>query len=107
MVGDGTEIRFLFLPEGEDPASLLEKESKEEFRSRSESSLLLSQYFIQRLAEAVGVTSLEKKASLASRAMQLLMSMPESSIKKLLEEEVSKVTGLKKEDIQTHYLCLQ
>ena len=34
--------------------------------------------------------------------MQLLMSMPESSIKKLLEEEVSKVTGLKKEDIQTH-----
>ena len=102
VVGDGTEIRFLFLPEGEDPASLLEKESKEEFRSRSESSLLLSQYFIQRLAEAVGVTSLEKKASLASRAMQLLMSMPESSIKKLLEEEVSKVTGLKKEDIQTH-----
>ena len=104
VVGDGTEIRFLFLPEGEDPASLLEKESKEEFRSRSESSLLLSQYFIQRLAEAVGVTSLEKKASLASRAMQLLMSMPESSIKKLLEEEVSKVTGLKKEDIQTHNL---
>jgi len=102
VVGDGTEIRFLFLPEGEDPASLLEKESKEEFRSRSDSSLLLSQYFIQRLAEAVGVTSLEKKASLASRAMQLLMSMPESSIKKLLEEEVSKVTGLKKEDIQTH-----
>ena len=104
VVGDGTEIRFLFLPEGEDPASLLEKEFKEEFRSRSESSLLLSQYFIQRLAEAVGVTSLEKKASLASRAMQLLMSMPESSIKKLLEEEVSKVTGLKKEDIQTHNL---
>jgi len=104
VVGDGTEIRFLFLPEGEDPASLLEKESKEEFRSRSDSSLLLSQYFIQRLAEAVGVTSLEKKASLASRAMQLLMSMPESSIKKLLEEEVSKVTGLKKEDIQTHNL---
>jgi hypothetical protein len=34
--------------------------------------------------------------------MQLLMSMPESSIKKLLEEEVSKVTGLQKEDIQTH-----
>ena len=67
VVGDGTEIRFLFLPEGEDPASLLEKESKEEFRSRSESSLLLSQYFIQRLAEAVGVTSLEKKASLASQ----------------------------------------
>ena len=104
VVGDGTEIRFLFLPEGEDPASLLEKESKEEFRSRSESSLLLSQYFIQRLAEAVGVTSLEKKASLASLAMQLLLSMPESSIKKLLEEEVSKVTGLKKEDIQTHNL---
>jgi len=102
VVGDGAEVRFLFLPEGEDPASLLEKESDEDFKKRSKEALLLSEYFIQRLAEAVGVTSLEKKASLAAKAMELLKSMPESSIKKLLEEEVSKATGLKKEDIQTH-----
>ncbi len=101
-VTDGKSIKFLFLPEGEDPASLLEKNSVEEFKAKSKNSILLSEYFIDRLTMASEVTSLEQKASLASKAMELLSSMQESSIKKLLEGEVSKVTGLEIEDINTH-----
>lgn len=100
VLDDGAEIKFLFLPEGEDPASLLEKESKEEFVERLDSYMLLSEYFINRLLRAVGTGSLEKKAVLAKRAMDLLSSMPESSIKKLLEAEVSKATGLSIKDIE-------
>ena len=101
-VVDGTEIKFLFLPEGEDPASLLEKESVEDFKKRTNDAKLLSEYFIDKLTQTFDVTSLEKKASLAAKAMNHLASMQESSIKKLLESEVSNITGLDKEDIQTH-----
>ncbi|HHZ84636.1 MAG TPA: DNA primase, partial [Gammaproteobacteria bacterium] len=97
VVNDGAEIKFLFLPEGEDPASLLEKEDKETFETRLKDALLLSEYFIERLTLAVGTGSLEKKATLASKAIELLKSMPESSIKKLLEAEVSAITGLSKQ----------
>ena len=100
VVNDGAEIKFLFLPEGEDPASLLEKEDKETFETRLKEALLLSEYFIERLTLAVGTGSLEKKATLASKAIELLKSMPESSIKKLLEAEVSAITGLSKQDIE-------
>ena len=100
VVNDGAEIKFLFLPEGEDPASLLEKEDKETFETRLKDALLLSEYFIERLTLAVGTGSLEKKATLASKAIELLKSMPESSIKKLLEAEVSTITGLSKQDIE-------
>ena len=100
-ITDGSEIKFLFLPEGEDPASLLEKSSVEEFRELSKESSLLSEYFIERLTKASAVTSLEKKASLASKAMDLLSTMQESSIKKLLEGEVAKVTGLDMKDLKT------
>tara|TARA_B100001123_G_scaffold420715_1_gene527439 strand:- start:2447 stop:4267 length:1821 start_codon:yes stop_codon:yes gene_type:complete len=100
VIKDGAEIKFLFLPEGEDPASLLEKEDKKTFEGRLENSLFLSEYFIERLTQAIGTGSLEKKASLASKAMDLLKVMPESSIKKLLESEVSSITGLSKENIQ-------
>ena len=93
-VVDGTEIKFLFLPEGEDPASLLEKESVEDFNKRINDAKLLSEYFIEKLTQTFDVTSLEKKASLASKAMGHLASMQESSIKKLLESEVSNITGL-------------
>ena len=101
-VVDGTEIKFLFLPEGEDPASLLEKESVEDFKNRISDAKLLSEYFIEKLTQTFDVTSLEKKASLASKAMSHLASMQESSIKKLLETEVSNITGLDKDDIKTH-----
>jgi len=100
VINDGVEIKFLFLPEKEDPASLLEKENKEEFEKRLNKSLSLSSYFFERLTAAVGEGTLEKKALLASRAMELLKSMPESAIKKLMESEVSNITGLKKEDIK-------
>jgi DNA primase len=99
VIRDGNEIKFLFLPEGEDPASILEKENKQKFDERIKKSLLLSEYFIERLSTAIGSRTLEKKAALASKAMDLLRTMPESSIKKLLEIEVSNITGLNKEDI--------
>ena len=79
-VTDGKTIKFLFLPEGEDPASLLEKNSPEEFKTKSNNATLLSEYFIDRLTMASEVTSLEQKASLASKAMELLSGMQESSI---------------------------
>ncbi len=101
-VVDGTEIKFLFLPEAEDPASLLEKGSAEDFKKKAKDAKLLSEYFIEKLTQTLDLTSLEKKASLASKAMSHLASMQESSIKKLLESEVSKITGLDKDDIKTH-----
>ena len=100
-VTDGTEISFLFLPEGEDPASLLEQHSVEDFKNLSKKANLLSEYFIERLAQASEITSLEKKASLAAKAMELLATMQESSIKRLLESEVAKVTGLNPSDLKT------
>ena len=100
-ITDGTEIRFLFLPEGEDPASLLEKESPDNFIKIAKDSNLLSEYFIERLTQASEVTSLEPKASLAAKAMDLLSTMQESSIKRLLENEVAKVTGLEMQDLKT------
>jgi len=100
-ITDGTEIKFLFLPEGEDPASILEKNSVESFKELSKNSNLLSEYFIERLTQVSEVTSLEKKASLASKAMELLSTMQESSIKRLLEGEVSKITGLDTKDLKT------
>ena len=102
---DEAELRFLFLPEGEDPSSLLEVEDKDIFMRRMKESLVLSDFFIKRLKEIVGsLDSLEKKASLASKAMTLLHSMPDCVLKDLLEIEISKSTGLDKKNI--HELSL-
>jgi len=100
VIIDTSEIKFLFLPEGQDPASLLEKEDKDRFVTRLDKALPLSSYFMERLSKAIGTSSLEKKALLAYKALDLLKSMQDSSIKKLLEREVSRVTGLSLIDIE-------
>ena len=83
-ITDGVEIRFLFLPEGEDPASLLEKNSVEEFLDLSKKANLLSEYFMERLVQASEITSLEKKALLASKAMELLSHHARKFYKKII-----------------------
>ena len=80
--------------------SSLLSSSNHSFENRLEKCLPLSEYFIQRLSSAVGTGSLEKKANLAKKALELLSSMPKSSIKKLMEAEVAKITGLSKKDIE-------
>ena len=78
----------------------MEQHSVEDFKNLSKKANLLSEYFIERLAQASEITSLEKKASLAAKAMELLSTMQESSIKRLLESEVAKVTGLDPSDLK-------
>ena len=56
---------------------------------------------MERLVQASEITSLEKKLYLLRKAMELLSTMQESSIKRLLESEVSRVTGLNPDDLKT------
>ena len=51
---DGRQIRFLFLPEGHDPDSLVGEEGREAFEKRLEGALPLSEYLAAALAEPVG-----------------------------------------------------
>ena len=50
---DGRQIRFLFLPEGHDPDSLVGEEGREAFEKRLEGALPLSEYLATALAEQV------------------------------------------------------
>src|SRR6201996_7994460 len=48
---EGREIRFLFLPEGEDPDSLVGREGSEHFEARFDAALPLSEYLVSPLLE--------------------------------------------------------
>src|SRR5581483_9217358 len=51
---EGREIRFLFLPEGQDPDTLVAAEGREAFEQRLDrEALLLSEYFVRELGERI------------------------------------------------------
>ena len=94
MVREGREIRFLFLPEGHDPDSLVGEEGREAFEARVRQAQPLSEYFIKRLGEQVDVNSIDSRSRLVALARPLLERIPEGIFHDLLEDKVAGFLGV-------------
>jgi DNA primase len=89
-----TPIRFLFLPEGEDPDSLIRQEGSAAFEQRLEQSMLLSDFLFQHLKEERDLDSDEGRASLDAAARPLLSKLPAGTFRDLLDRRLAKLTGV-------------
>jgi DNA primase len=91
---EGREIRFLFLPEGHDPDTLVGEEGREAFEKRLESSLPLSEYLVRELSEQTDLTHADGRARFAESARPLVAKVPEGVYRELLTARVAEVVGL-------------
>ncbi|GAB3392770.1 DNA primase [Azotobacter armeniacus] len=92
---DGRRARFLFLPEGEDPDSLVRAEGGEAFLARLEQHAQpLADYFFQQLAEEADPRTLEGKAHLATLAAPLIEKIPGANLRALMRQRLGEITGL-------------
>ena len=91
---DGRQAYFLFLPEGEDPDSLVRKEGGAAFAQRLAAATPLSEYFFEHLAEDVNVATLDGRARLAERARPLLARLPDGAFRDLMQQALQARTGV-------------
>jgi DNA primase len=97
---EGREIRFLFLPEGHDPDTLVGAEGREAFERRLESTLPLSEYLVRELSEQTDLTHADGRARFAESARPLLARVPEGVYRELLTARIAQVVGLAPERLQ-------
>ena len=90
---DGRQAYFLFLPDGEDPDSLVRKEGKEGFEKRIKEAMPLSDYFFNELSHDVDMASLDGRARLAERVRPLLAKLPDGAFRDLMGQELEKRSG--------------
>src|SRR5690606_18904028 len=76
-VRDGRQLRFLFLPEGEDPDSLVRKEGKAALEARIETALPLSEFLLETLAKQADLDTIEGRARLVDLAKPLIEKIPD------------------------------
>ena len=91
---EGREIRFLFLPDGQDPDSLVGQEGRESFEARLAGALPLSEYLVRELAQHSDLTNADGRARLAEAARPLFLKVPEGVFRELLLERLAEVVGL-------------
>lgn len=92
---DGVSARFLFLPDGEDPDSLVRREGPELFRARVDADAVpLADQLFRQLSEGIALNSLEGRSKLANEALPLLALAPDSLFRTLLVQRLSELTEL-------------
>ncbi len=86
---DGRQLRFLFLPDGQDPDSLVGEEGREAFEARLAGAVPLSEFLVGQLSSQVDLGSVDGRARLAELARPLLARVPEGVYRALLLERLA------------------
>ncbi len=93
VLRDGREARFLFLPEGEDPDSLVRKEGKSGFETRITGAIPFSDFFYQALSGQVDLSSMEGRARLVELAKPLLSKLSPGVFRQLMLARLAELAG--------------
>ena len=100
ILRDGLEAKFLFLPDGEDPDSMVRKEGKQAFETRLNDAIPLSQFLFDKLLKEIDTDSMDGKARLAKNAKPLLATIPESVFRDLMYQRLAELVGVSDQRLQ-------
>ncbi len=85
---EGRELRFLFLPEGEDPDTLVRQEGREAFEERVRGALPLSRLLFDALREKADIASPDGRARFVEAASALISRVPSEALREELRKQL-------------------
>ncbi|MEM8562608.1 MAG: DNA primase [Pseudomonadota bacterium] len=91
---DGRQARFLFLPEGEDPDTLIRKLGAEHFSGLVANALPLEEFLFEAVGEGLDTDRAEGKARLSKLALPYLQQLPVGIYRQLMFQALAKRTGV-------------
>lgn len=106
VMEDGRRARFLFLPQGEDPDSLVRSIGTSEFIRLVDKATPLEDYLFDAQAEGMDIASMDGRARLSTLAAPLIDKLPDGVFKALMMQSLAERTGLSQDklaDILQHH----
>ena len=94
LLESGRQVSFLFLPEGEDPDSVVRDQGADTFRTLIESATPLPDLLFDTLLNQTDLTRMDGKARLATLARPLISRVPEGPLRELMQQRLSDLTGV-------------
>ncbi|NVK25569.1 MAG: DNA primase [Gammaproteobacteria bacterium] len=90
---DGIDLRFAFLPDGEDPDTMVQQEGKEAFEQRMSESTPLLSYFFEHFLSELDITTDAGKSALLANAKPLIEQVPSDYYKEALLAKLEQLIG--------------
>lgn len=94
VMTDGRKIQFLFLPEGQDPDSLVRQVGPDRFNQQLTTALPLEEFFFTAVAENIDTRTMEGRARMSKLAAPLLNRLPAGVFRELMFAQLAQRTGL-------------
>jgi len=95
------QIGFLFLPEGDDPDTLIRRQGRAEFEQHLGTVMSLSDFLFDRLTDQVDMSSLDGRARLATLVKPLLDKVPPGVFRDMLGTRLANLVGVARNRLDT------
>ena len=99
---DGVSAKFLFLPEGEDPDTMVRNTGYEAFQDKISNATPLSEFLFEHFADGIDTGTGEGKAKLSKILAPQINRIPQGVFRQLMLEELSQRTGIKVESLKSY-----
>ena len=100
LVGDEKSIKFLFLPQGEDPDSYIRKKGKAEFEALLESAMPMSEFLLRELAAGVDMQTMEGRAHFLKLAQPLAQQVAAPALRVMLQQRLAELAGVSRNELE-------
>jgi DNA primase len=94
IMREGRQIRFMFLPEGDDPDTRVRAIGKSGFEAEIDKALTFSEFFFQHLGKLADTNSIDGRAQLVAQARPLLKLLPPGVFRHMMTEQLARLARL-------------
>ncbi len=93
-LNDGRQLKFMFLPDGEDPDTYIRQYGKEAFEQEIANAESLINFMFRTLVDQIDTSTREGKAKLTTLAVPLIDKVPGGTLRLYLREQLGKTLGI-------------
>jgi DNA primase len=103
QMADGKQLRFLFLPDGEDPDTYVRKHGKAAFEELLVKADPLSRFLIDELRRNVDINAPEGRAKLLQQAKPLVKQIVAPMFSLMIRKELAQVAGVSQQELDGEF----
>ena len=96
LMREGHQLHFAFLPEGEDPDTLVRGTGKDGFEQRITQAQSLSEYFFDQLAKQTDLERLDGRARLVELCRPYLLKLPQGVYRHLMVDRLAQLAHMER-----------
>jgi DNA primase len=100
IMREGRQIRFMFLPEGDDPDTRVRAVGKNGFETEIKAALNFSEFFFQHLGKLADTNSIDGRAQLVEQARPLLKLLPPGVFRHMMTEQLARLARLEPAELE-------